>query len=419
MLNNLQGNCLLAQSGGPTAVINSSAYGIIKEFIKEGNGKVYIGAYGIEGILKKQIYDLNNIDKNDFEGMKYIPASALGSCRYKMKDYVQNPEEYDKLFKILSELDIKYFFYIGGNDSMDAAAKINEYAKIMKYDINIIGVPKTIDNDLVKTDHCPGFGSAAKYASNVAMELWLDINTYIAPSIMVLEVMGRDAGWISASTGIIKENIPDINQLIYIPEIPFSEEKFLKDVTEANKKNNKLLIVTSEGLKDNNKEYINVNSNCYDSDQFGHKQLGGIGKYLQELLKKNVHNKVKFTELGVSQRCAMHCVSRTDIEEAELVGRDAVRQALKGNSGYMAAIKRTNGSEYNSFIELVPLKEVCNKVKAVPSDWMDLSGVNIGSKMQEYVSPLIKGEVNSFDNNGLLKCININKFRGIIQNTEI
>lgn len=413
MLNNLKGNCLLAQSGGPTAVINSSAYGIIKEFIKEGEGRAYVGAYGIEGILSKQIYDADAIDKNTLEGMKYMPASALGSCRYKLKDYRESAEEYEKLFEIFRELDIKYFFYIGGNDSMDAAAKISEYARNIKYDINVIGVPKTIDNDLVETDHCPGFGSAAKYASNVAMELWMDINTYMAPSIMVVEVMGRDAGWISASTGLIKENIPDVNQLIYIPEIPFSEDKFLKDVAEANKKSNKLLIVTSEGLKDSNKEYINVNKNCYDSDQFGHKQLGGVGKYLQELLKKNVHNKVKFTELGVSQRCAMHCVSKTDIDEAEMVGREAVKQALKGNSGYMIAIKRAPQGEYSSFVELVPLKDVCNRVKAVPADWMDESGVHISGKMIDYVAPLIQGEVNTFDANGLLRCIDIYKFRGI------
>lgn len=410
-MNNLKGNCLLAQSGGPTSVINSSAYGIIKEFVKSANGKTFIGAYGIEGILRKQIYDVDNIDKGTLEGMKYMPASALGSCRYKLKDFRKETEEYDKLFDIFRELNIKYFFYIGGNDSMDAAAKIGEYAKFKNYDIKVIGIPKTIDNDLVETDHCPGFGSAAKYVSNVAMELWLDINTYTAPSIMVLEVMGRDAGWIAASTGLIKENIPWVNQLIYIPEISFSEEKFLNDVSESVIKNNKLLIVTSEGLKDDKKKYINVGSNCYESDQFGHKQLGGVGKYLQQLIKNNIHNKVKFTELGVSQRCAMHCVSKVDIEESELVGREAVRQALQGNSGYMIAIKRTNDSEYSSFTELVPLNIICNKVKEVPIDWMNSRGNNIGTKMREYVLPLIKGEINSYSDNGMLKCIDINKLR--------
>ena len=331
----LKGNCLVAQSGGPTSVINSSVYGVIKEFTeKNPSDHVFVGVYGIEGILNNQIYNVDKLSKEELEGMKYLPSAALGSCRYKIKDFNDSDEEYVKLFKIFKTMNITYFFYVGGNDSMDAACKLSEYAKQIDFKINIIGIPKTIDNDLVETDHCPGFGSAAKYVCNTAMEIWFDTNTYNSNSIMVMEVMGRDAGFIAASSGIIKQAIPDINQLIYIPEVPFTEEKFLKDVKEAMSRNGKLLVVTSEGLKDAKENYINVASNCYENDQFGHKQLGGIGSYLQGLIKNNVEKRVKFTELGVSQRCAIHCSSKTDLEEAELVGREAVNYALRENRVY-------------------------------------------------------------------------------------
>jgi len=224
---------------------------------------------------------------------------------------------------------------------------------------------------------------------------------------MVMEVMGRDAGFIAASSGIIKQAIPDINQLIYLPEVPFTEEKFLKDVKEAMARNGKLLVVTSEGLKDAKENYINVASNCYENDQFGHKQLGGIGSYLQGLIKNNVEKRVKFTELGVSQRCAIHCSSKTDLEEAELVGREAVNYALKGETGFMVALEREPGNKYNCRTKLAELKSVCNKVKHVPREWISEKGNNINQEMIDYVSPLIVGEVNSFQTNGLIKYLDI------------
>ena len=292
---------------------------------------------------------------------------------------------------------------------MDAAAKLTAYAEKIKYDINIIGVPKTIDNDLVETDHCPGFGSAAKYIANTAVELWLDTNVYKSKSIMVVEVMGRDTGWLAASSGIIKEHIPDMNQLIYIPEIAFDINKFLEDVSSALKTSSKLLVVTSEGLKDKNNEYVNVGPNIYEKDQFGHKQLGGVGRYLQQSIKENIEKRVKFIELGVSQRCAMHCVSKTDFNEAEKVGRAAVKYALEGNTGYMVALQRIPSHTYECKTWLVPLKDVCNKVKRVPADWMSKEGNHINDKMLKYVEPLIVGEVNTFNDKGLLSYYEIKK----------
>lgn len=404
------GNCLVAQSGGPTAVINSSAYGVIMEFMKNSdNSKVFIGVNGIEGIINEQVYNADKLSLEDLKTMKFLPSAALGSCRYKLKNFREAEEEYDKLFNIFNKYNIKYFFYIGGNDSMDAAQKISEYAVLMGYDIKIIGVPKTIDNDLVETDHCPGFGSTAKYACNTVMELWMDTRTYYSNSIMVVEVMGRDAGWIAASTGILSKAIPDINQLIYLPEVAFSKDKFLKDVSAAVKNNGKLMVVTSEGLKNHKGEYININDNCYEKDNFGHKQLGGIGKYLQSLIKENVEKRVKFTELGVSQRCAMHCISKTDLEEAELVGREAVRYSLEGNTGFMVSILRKDAPEYEVTTKLVELSKVCNAVKNVPLNYINDSQNGITKLMEDYVSPLILGEVNCLGNDGLMRYVNIRK----------
>ena len=412
-MNFLQGNCLVAQSGGPTAVINSSAYGVIKEFMRNRkNEKIFVGVNGIQGILSNQIYDADKLSMEELNTMRYLPSAALSSCRYKLKNYEDSVIEYEKIFNLFKSNNIRYFFYIGGNDSMDAAKKLCNYAQNINFDINIIGVPKTIDNDLVETDHCPGFGSTAKYVCNTGMELWMDTKTYHTNSIMVMEVMGRDAGWIAASSGLIKEAILDVNQLIYLPEIPFTVEKFLKDVSNSLSNNGKLLVVTSEGLKDSNGEYINIDPNCCKKDQFGHEQLGGVGSYLKTLIQDNVEKRVKVNELGVSQRCAMHCVSKTDLDEAELVGRAAVKYSIMGRTGFMVALERLKGKEYECTTRLVELNMVCNAVKSVPKDWINSDGCSISKKMIDYVSPLIVGEINSFDSNGLLKYVDIEKKLG-------
>ncbi|TCW38022.1 6-phosphofructokinase [Thermohydrogenium kirishiense] len=403
-----KGNLLIAQSGGPTSVINASAYGAIKEFLSLGNDyKIYAGLYGIEGIIKENIIDIDSLNKSTIETLKYIPSSAFGSCRYKLKDYDENKKEYETLINIFKKYNIRYFLYIGGNDSMDTANKLSRYVNKIGYDANIIGVPKTIDNDLVETDHCPGFGSAAKYVINICIEIWSDMNAYKRETIMVIEVMGRDAGWIAASTGILKSIIQNINQLIYLPEINFNEYKFLMDVEKAIKKNNKLLIVVSEGIKNENGEYINANENLNEIDSFGHRRLGGVGRHLQNLIKENITKNVKLTELGVAQRCAIHCASRTDIEESEMVGRNSIKYALAGYSGYMTALVRTSPNKYNCITRLVKLQDVCNKVKSVPLSWINDQKNGVKDEIINYVQPLILGEVSPFNKNGLVKYVNI------------
>jgi ATP-dependent phosphofructokinase / diphosphate-dependent phosphofructokinase len=410
----LKKNCLVAQSGGPTTVINSSLYGVISEFLsKKQSGKVYGGLYGIEGIIEDKIIDLSNHSEESLKELRNMPSSALGSCRYKLPSFEANNSDYEKLINILNKYEVGYFFYIGGNDSMDAVSKINNYVKNMGLDIKVIGVPKTIDNDLIKTDHTPGFASAAKYICNIALELWFDINCYNKESIMIVEVMGRDTGWIAGSSGILKEVVPGINQLIYLPETAFEEEKFIEDVKGALNKNNKLLIVTSEGLRGSNGDYINVDSNCYEVDSFGHKQLGGIGKYLQSVVKEYITKNVKLQEAGVVQRCAMHCSAKVDLDEAEMVGRYGVTSALEGKSGFMVSIERQKDTKgyYKSLPGLVDVDEVCNKVKHVPLDWIDSENSNVTEQMRDYIRPLIWGNEEVLSEDGLLKYKNAYRFR--------
>jgi ATP-dependent phosphofructokinase / diphosphate-dependent phosphofructokinase len=408
----LRKNCLVAQSGGPTTVINSSLYGVISEFLsKQPSGKVYGGLYGIEGIIEDKVIDLSYHDEDTLKELRNMPSSALGSCRYKLPNFKVNSTDYKKLVDIFNKYEIGYFFYIGGNDSMDAVSKINQYVKEIGLDIKVIGIPKTIDNDLINTDHTPGFASTAKYLCNAALELWFDINCYDSESIMIMEVMGRDTGWIAGSTGILKEEVPDINQLIYLPETAFEKERFINDVKESLRKNNKLLIVTSEGLKGSNGEYINVDKNCYEVDSFGHKQLGGVGKYLQDTIKEYVTKSVKLQEAGVVQRCAMHCVSKIDLEEAEMVGRHGVVSALEGKSGFMVSIERKNDEGYKSVANLVDVNEVCNKVKYMPLEWIDREHSNVTQEMRDYIRPLILGNAEVLSEEGLLKYKNTYKFR--------
>lgn len=403
----VNGNCLFAQSGGPTTVINASAYGVIKEFLSQDSSfKVYAGLYGIQGILEKNIIDAGSMGKDALEALRYTPSAAFGSCRYKLKDYKENEEDYKKLIEIFKEFNIRYFFYIGGNDSMDAASKISSYAESTGYDVKVIGVPKTIDNDLVETDHCPGFGSTAKYIINAGLELWLDMNSYNKESVTVMEVMGRDAGWIAAASGILKKAVPDINLNIYLPEVQFEKEKFLENAKKALGDNNKLLIVTSEGLRGKDGQYINVESNCYTNDAFGHTQLGGIGRYLQQCIKEDITKEVKLTEVGVIQRCAEHCASYTDIMEAEMAGRASVKYALDGFSGFMTALKREENHGYKCTTMLAKLSDVCNKVKNVPPEWVNEDASGVSAKMINYVQPLIAGQINNFNENGIIKYTN-------------
>lgn len=395
-------NCMIAQSGGPTSVINASVYGLVKEnFILEAFDNVYAGLNGIEGILNKKIINLSSMNKEDLENFKHTPSSGLGSCRYKLKDFRENESEYIKLIDILNELNVKAFFYVGGNDSMDTTAKLSAYAKKKNLDIKFIGIPKTIDNDLMITDHTPGFGSAAKFIANTTMETYLDSTVYINNGIFILETMGRDTGWLAASAALAEVHGTPCADLVYLPESEFCITTFLNDVRRIFKEKNHVYIVASEGLRDGDGRFITQCSKQGVHDNFGHAQLGGVANYLKQLIiDSGITSRVKALELGVLQRCAMHCASKVDIDEAIMVGRDALKYASEGNTGYMVAIKREANEPYRSSTILVDAAEIANKVKYFPTEWINKKGNNITTEAIEYLRPLVEDSPEiSIENN--------------------
>ena len=389
-------NCIIAQSGGPTSVINSSVVGLIKANDKfKAYDKIYGGLNGIEGILNQNIIDLSSIPQEELNEFKYTPSSGLGSCRYKMKDLEDSTEEYDKLLTILKELDIKSFFYVGGNDSMDTTAKLGKYAKDNNLDINFIGVPKTIDNDLMHTDHTPGFASAAKFIAISVLETYLDSSVYINNGIFILETMGRDTGWLAACACTAKYYGEPVADFIYLPERTFITEEFLKDVEAKYKEKNHVYIVVSEGLKNEDGRFL-TELEAVSADTFGHAQLGGVGEYLRRLIvNAGICNRVKALELGVLQRCAMHCSSEIDIDEAYATGYEALKYAKDGNNGYMVAIKRENNIPYKSSFFLVEAEKIANNVRYFPEEWINERGNNITEEAYNYFKPLL-GELPDF-----------------------
>ncbi|MBD7914182.1 6-phosphofructokinase [Clostridium sp. Sa3CUN1] len=403
-------NCIVAQSGGPTAVINSSVVGLLKANNEiKAFDKVYAGLNGIEGILNGNIIDLSSFSEDEINEFRYTPSSGLGSCRYKMKHLEESTEEYDKLLDILKCNDIKAFFYVGGNDSMDTIAKLGNYAKKTGLDIKFIGIPKTIDNDLMFTDHTPGFGSAAKFIATTALETYLDSSVYINNGIFILETMGRDTGWLAASACMARINGEPVADFIYLPEVAFDIEKFLTDVRQRFKEKNKVFIVVSEGLRNSEGKFITeVESQSHD--KFGHAQLGGVGSYLKNLIiNSSITTRVKSLELGVLQRCAMHCASNIDLEEALEVGSSALKFALEGNSGYMVAIKRESSSPYKTSHILVEADKIANNVKYFPTKLINEEGNNIKEEALDYFLPLISGAPSLIIDNHLPKFKTISK----------
>lgn len=383
-------NCIIAQSGGPTSVINSSVYGVVKEnFNLKIYDNVYAGLNGIEGILENKIINLSSMDIEKIETFKNSPSSGLGSCRYKLKDFYNTEDEYIKLIDILTGLEISTFFYVGGNDSMDTTAKLSAYAKLKNIDIKFIGIPKTIDNDLKYTDHTPGFGSAARFISTSVLESYLDSTVYSNNGIFILESMGRDTGWLAAAGALANINGKQCADLIYLPEIAFCEDTFLKDVSRLYKKNNHVYIVASEGIRKADGTFLSE-ANSSSHDNFGHAQLGGVGNYLRNLIiKSGITNRVKSLELGVLQRCAMHCSSKIDLVEAEMVGRDALRYSKDCKSGFMVAIKRNDTTIYSSESFLIEADKVANNIKYFPLEWINKAGNGLTEDALEYLRPLI------------------------------
>lgn len=397
-------NCIIAQSGGPTSVINSSVVGLIEanKTFKKFN-KVYAGINGIEGILSKNIIDLSSMTDEDINNFKYTPSSGLGSCRYKMKDISSSTEEYDKLIDILKSLDITAFFYIGGNDSMDTISKLGAYAKENNLDINFMGIPKTIDNDLMYTDHTPGFGSAAKFIATSTFETYLDSSAYINNGIFILETMGRDTGWLAASACMAQYNGKPVADFIYLPEAVFDTDKFLTDVKRKFTEQNQVFIVASEGIRNADGKFLSEITSL-EHDTFGHAQLGGVCNYLKNLiLDAGITKRVKALELGVLQRCAMHCASQIDIDESFSVGYEALKNISKENNGCMICINRESDTPYITSFGVVEANKVANKVKYFPTEWINSEGNGINLEAYKYFEPLFKGVPTLYTSNNIAK----------------
>ena len=396
-------NIAVAQSGGPTCAINASLLGVFRHATKyEEIGEVYGSVNGIEGLIKDHIVNLRDIIKEDedVELIRQTPSTVLGSCRYKLPEYTKDSEVYEKILNTLRAHDIGAFFYIGGNDSMDTVAKLHAYFKANDVDIKVVGIPKTIDNDLPCTDHTPGFGSAAKYVATTVQEITRDSSVYSIPSVTIVEIMGRDTGWLTASSAILRANGEVSPHLIYLPEGDFSIKKFLEDIREAQKKYYAVIVAISEGVELDASEVGGEFQSGF-VDNFGHKYLAGIGTALSKIVSKEIGCKVRAIELNVMQRCSSHVSSKRDITEAERIGGAAVKAALDGNSGVTMVFERVSNHPYNVRIKHVDTTLVANRVKYFPKEWIAENGHDVTDDAIEYCLPLIQGEHNLHMKNGL------------------
>ena len=398
-------NLLVAQSGGPTAAINATLAGVIGQAMKEEQiDQVYGACYGIQGVLEQKFVNLTEkVDTEEkLEKLKRTPAAALGSCRFKLNDIKEDDSQYQEIVDILHKMNIGYFVYIGGNDSMDTVAKLSAYCKEKGVeDIKVIGGPKTIDNDLCGIDHCPGFGSAAKYISTVFCELEQEITVYEPKNVIIVEMMGRHAGWLTAASALARKFEGDNPVLIYLPEVAFNQEDFLEKVKKALETTPNLVVCVSEGINDGNGTFICEFASDVGVDTFGHKMLTGSGKYLENLIKEKLGVKVRSVELNVSQRCSSSCLSKTDLDEADHSGAFAVNAALNGETGKMISFVRTNTSPYELSFSTADVNIICNQEKAVPLSWITKDGSDVTDEFIRYAAPLIQGSVDVPTENGL------------------
>ena len=388
----LIGACIFGQSGGPTAVINASAYGVIRAALDAPEiTKVYGAAHGIMGVLDDKLYVMDEEDPEELKLLLNTPSSELGSCRYKIADPEKDDTDYKRILEIFKKYNVRYFFYNGGNDSMDTCNKISRYMESVGYECRVMGVPKTIDNDLYGTDHCPGFASAAKYIATSCMEINKDARVYDNGMITIVEIMGRHAGWLAASSALATEfgSGPD---LIYLPETDFDMDKFLAEVDEIYAKNGKVLVAVSEGIHYADGTFVSE-AKTSSTDGFGHAQLGGLAAMLADIVKKHTGAKVRGIELSLLQRCGAHLASLTDVNEAFGAGQEAVKQAVAGVTGKMVAFKREYvDGKYTCKYELLPLSEVANYEKKVPQEWINETQNGLTHEFIDYVLPLIQGE---------------------------
>ena len=408
-MSELVGNCLVAQSGGPTAVINSSVAGAVNEALNyECIEEIYGGLNGVLGILNEDLIDLAGESQQAIRGLRHTPGSALGTCRYKLK----KAADFNRVLQVFEAHNIRYFFYAGGNDSQGTAERISILARENDYDLRVIGIPKTIDNDIVATDHCPGYGSVIKHVSTLVLEMACDHESMGQGDLVsILEVMGRNAGWIAAGASLAKrrDKPNDPPHLIYLPEVAFSTERFLADVQRVLSRERYCMIVVGEGLVDEAGNYVHTSSAA--SDAFGHTQLGGAGEFLRELVETLLGLKARTAKLGISQRSAATHASQADGDEAYLAGRAAVRAAIAGITDKMVTLVRGESDHYDCHTGLADLSEVANAVKPLPTDWINEDGTSMSYQFVKYALPLIQGEVQVPCENGLPNFAKLGKTR--------
>ncbi len=407
-----RGNVMVGQSGGPTSVINASLVGVFKTAKDAGCKTVYGMRNGIEGLLEERYIDISDYIKNDLdiELLKRTPSSFLGTCRYKLPSADKTPELYEKIFELLNRLGVEYFFYIGGNDSMDTIMQLSNFGRKIGSDIRFMGVPKTIDNDLALTDHTPGYGSAAKYIATAMKEIIRDAKTYPNDSITVVEIMGRNAGWLTAAASLSRSEDCAGPDLIYLPERTFDHGKFLEHIKDRKRENKAVIVAVSEGIKTADGKYVcETNRKNNITDAFGHKLLGGTALYLSDFLTDNLGIKSRGIVFSTLQRCASHLVSRRDITEAFMAGADAMMSALRGESGKMIVFNRISNAPYSIVTDIMDINLIANKEKVVPSEWIINDGTNVSEEFDIYARPLIIGELSPFMVDGLPRHLFIDK----------
>ena len=407
-MNQLTGACIIGQSGGPTAVINASAQGVIQTALKTPCITQVLGAaHGIKGVLEDKLYDMAQEDPAELDLMKYPPSSALGSCRYKLADPDVDDTDYQRILEIFKKYNVRYFFYNGGNDSMDTCNKISKYMQKVGYECRIMGVPKTIDNDLNGTDHCPGFASAAKYIATSCAEVWQDAHVYDTGMVTIIEIMGRHAGWLAGSAALASLTGcgPD---LVYLPETDFDMDRFLSDVKAVYDKTGKCMVAVSEGIHYADGTFVSE-AKTSATDGFGHAQLGGLASMLAETVKQKLGAKVRGIELSLLQRCGSHLASKTDVEEAYLAGQAAVEAAAEGFTDKMVAFQCTRDGSYACKTVLEPLDIVANFEKKVPRAWINEAGNGVTQEFIDYVLPLIQGETDAPKENALPRFARLKK----------
>ena len=401
----LKGNAVIGQSGGPTAAINATLSGVVLGCKEAGIEKIYGALNGIEGLLEERMCDLRALlkDEKDHKVLEQTPAAALGSCRKKMPVPEKDPETYSKLLEIFKKYNIRYFFYIGGNDSMDTVLKLSQYMNGAGYEMRVMGVPKTIDCDLAETDHTPGYGSAAKYIATTIQEIMRDTAVYTVKAVTIVEIMGRDAGWLTAAASLPTLHGNAAPDLVYLPEVYFNFDNFYEDLAKAFEKHPNVVVAVSEGVRTEDGRYVGEGTQSGVADVFGHKYLSGTGKALELAVKEKFGCKVRSIELNLPQRCAGHLQSRTDIEESVEIGKAAALHAAAGETGKMACFVRESNSPYKCTIKTADIAKIANEVRSVPRNYINERGNNVTKECLEYISPLIQGELTNVFENGLPK----------------